>query len=369
MQIVQIPKDKLMEFLRITQYSADKKSPVIFEFIDDTLKCRMIDISIEVEYRIRLQNLTINNLIFALNASKLYDFLRKLDIKSDVIVFHIEKSSVFIEYSLGRAEIVKSEVPDRPGFYCLNKAHVTKYVIDSMILIENLRALKNCIGSDTHREQFSGLNIEFNKTLRMWATDGYVLCMSEINAVNYGEDNSCILPKRFIECIISTPCNGDCELIIYDTHCVFIQNCMVLTSPLINAKVLPIHKLFDNENNCLLQIEVDPQDFTKQIERVSIFSDDAKILSLTYKEDNIMLHSVGDTGNSGYEIVGSSDFKVQAGFYEPIKMSIGAIQLLHILKNFKGTTLIKYYPHKSNVTIQKKTGGYPVYVAALARKG
>lgn len=368
LNIVQLPKDKLIEFLKMTQYSTDKKTPVIFEFVQDTLTCKMIDTSIEIEYRVKLENLSIAHLTFALNASKLYDFLRKLDIKSDFIVLQIEKSSIFIDYGVGRAEIVKSEVPDRLSFYCENKNYVNKYSLESSIFLENLRALKSCIASETHREQFSGLNIEFNKTLKMWSTDGYILCISEIDVVSQSGNHSCILPKRFIECILSTSYSGNCELRIYDTHCVFIQNHMILTSPLINAKVLPIHKLFDNENNCLLQIEVDPQDFIKQIERVSIFSDDAKILSLIYKQGNITLYSVGDTGDHGHEII-VSNFQVQAEPDESIKISLGAIQLLHILRNFKSSILIKYYPHKFNVIVQKKIGGYPMYVAALAKKG
>lgn len=366
---VKISKDRMMDFLRLAQYGADKKTQAIFSFKNNLLKCGIHDSMVHLEYLIDVEYPQLEELVFSLNATKLYDFLRKLDIKSDFITFHIEDALVLIEHSLGRGEIAKGKATDEFSLYSITEQPLVKYEVNSSNFIEQLRILKNYIASETNREQFSGLSIESDSELKIWSTDGHILCMGNLHAELPLSKYSCILSKRLVDCISSIMPGKNAQLILHKTHSVYKQDHVSLASPLVSAHVLPINKILDDISTCLLQIEIDSTELSKQIERVSIFSCDLKKIFIVYdiKEGLGMILSHGNTGDSGYENINNAIFKLKEGADTKVQICVGSAQLLSILRGLRGQISLQYYSHKSNIVIQKKSGGYPMYVVAVHR--
>lgn len=359
---ISLNKEQLLEFLRLAQYASDKKSPVIFEIAQDYIICKICDPLIEIKYTIPLNNNINTKRIIGMNALKLYEFVRKLDTRSDEISLHINESTVLIEHNLGKGTISITETPDIHTFEQKNLP--AEYTLDAKNFVENLRTLKTSISTDLSREQFSGLNVQYNGKLELWATDGHILCMSIMSVHNAVENSSSIWPKRFIECISSITPSDKCSVRIHKTHAEYQQKGVVIITPLINAHILPVHKLFDKENPYTLQIDIDANEFIKQVERVTIFSDESKMFSISYKNGVGKLLSIGNTGDSGDEIIKGAEYSANK---DEVEIVIGASQALSILKNFKTQTLIQYYENKGNILIKKKSGGYPIYIAAVRR--
>ena len=170
-------------------------------------------------------------------AKKLFDIIKELDADKDV---HLETGQGFVSIRSGRSRFRVSSLPanDYPALSI--ESCDSALQLSGSLLSEMISSTSFAMSTDETRKYLTGtlFEVDDQQMLRLVATDGHRLSLSEIHLEQSYEARQCIVPRKAISEIrkLCDVCEGQVELYLGERQIRLVAGANVLTSKLIDAR-------------------------------------------------------------------------------------------------------------------------------------
>ena len=335
-------------------------SNILIEAKDNNIILSSTDMDISITEKIECS--IIENGSTTVNASTLYDIIRKLPENSEIELISNDGKILSIRSGSSRFSLGCLPKEEFPIIEYENEG--VKINIDSQVFLQLIEKTKFAISNEETRYFLNGLYFnlrkeEKNKFITIVGTDGHRLSKIDYENQNLSDETmGVIIPKKTINELskLLSESTGQIEINLTSTKIIFYINNSVLLSKLIDGNFPDYKRVIPLENNNILKVK--RINFVEAVDRVSTINID-KLPVVKFKLlNNLMNISTSNNDNN----TATEDIETDYSGDE-IEIGFNSKYVLDMLNNLDDEEIIlSFKDNSSPITATEKSNPNLVYV-------
>tara|TARA_Y100000590_G_scaffold406991_1_gene496813 strand:- start:372 stop:1487 length:1116 start_codon:yes stop_codon:yes gene_type:complete len=361
-----VEKNTIFKALSHVQSIVEKKntlpilSNILIEAKDNNITLSSTDMDISITEKINSN--TIDNGSTTVNASTLYDIIRKLPENKEIEIISNDGKILSIRSGSSRFSLGCLPKEDFPIIDIENPG--IKINIDSQTLLNLIDKTKFAISNEETRYFLNGLYFNLRNEnnaniITIVGTDGHRL--SKIDYLNENlpsESIGVIIPKKTINELskLLAEYSGEIEINLTSNKIVFFINESILISKLIDGNFPDYKRVIPGENNNVLKLN--RLNFSAAVDRVSTINSDKLPIVKLKLLNNIMNISTSNTDNG----TATEDIETEYNGDE-IEIGFNSKYVLDIVNNLEDEEIhLSFKDNSSPITATEKSNEKLIYV-------